>query len=250
MTTHEIRSAPNLRANEAGAGQLAAYAPEQEHEMRLILIAAAELPDDTVEGCQQWCGGLADAAGESVQLVVATIDRVAAVRASLESGHGVQFTDVYDPAPSSDAPMNAAEFLWRADGRPDWAAMWTDFCALALYGGPPHRGEEEALHKPALTNALADQDATVIDELRRGIHETTGLEAERAEPGWIAVRCHSRKMAAWLTACIVLENVDARFDDMRLYLPADPEFSIADEVRSVITVLAKAHHYWEEHARV
>ncbi len=145
--------------------------------------------------------------------------------------------------------MGSAPFTWRDDGRPDWAAMWTSFCDLALYGGPPHRGEAQALR------AGPDADAPVaraempasLAEIRRGIWETTGLFAEPAERGWMAVTCQSPKMAAWLCATIILENVAARCEEERLLVPASASFSIEDEVKSVVTVVAKTHHYWEQH---
>jgi sirohydrochlorin cobaltochelatase len=54
-------------------------------------------------------------------------------------------------------------------------------------------------------------------------------------------------MAAWLCATIILENVDARCEEERLFLPAGSDFTLKDQVKSVITVLAKTHHYWEAH---
>jgi sirohydrochlorin cobaltochelatase len=54
-------------------------------------------------------------------------------------------------------------------------------------------------------------------------------------------------MAAWLCASIILENVDARCEEERLFLPASPEFDLKNEVKSVITVLAKTNHYWQAH---
>jgi Ni2+-binding GTPase involved in maturation of urease and hydrogenase len=57
-------------------------------------------------------------------------------------------------------------------------------------------------------------------------------------------------MAEWLRAAIVLENVAARADGCRLLLPAGPRYRLADEVKSVITVVAKTHHYWSAHAPV
>jgi hypothetical protein len=87
----------------------------------------------------------------------------------------------------------------------------------------------------------------MLDELRRGIWETTGLYAEAAGPGWLAVTCASRKMAAWLCATIILENVEARVDEDRVLLPAGPAYRLEDEVKSIITVLAKTHHYWQAH---
>lgn len=54
-------------------------------------------------------------------------------------------------------------------------------------------------------------------------------------------------MAAWLCATIVLENVEARFEEERLYLPAAQYFKLKDQVKSIVTVLAKTNHYWEAH---
>jgi sirohydrochlorin cobaltochelatase len=88
----------------------------------------------------------------------------------------------------------------------------------------------------------------MVTEMRRGIWETTGLYAESAGPGWLAVTCESPTMAAWMCAAIILENVAARVDDDRLLLPAGPGFTLKDEVKSVITVVAKTHHYWSAHA--
>jgi Ni2+-binding GTPase involved in maturation of urease and hydrogenase len=143
--------------------------------------------------------------------------------------------------------MTAAPFVWRADGRPDWRAMWESFCDLALHGGPPHRGAERALRAPAGSGAAAASDPAMVAEIRRGIWETTGLFSEAAGPGWIAVTCDSAAMAAWLAAAIVLENVAARAEDDRLLLAAGPGYRLEDEVKSTITVVAKTHHYWDAH---
>ena len=53
------------------------------------------------------------------------------------------------PSLSRFKPMSSAQFVYREDGSPDWGSMWTTFCDLALYGGPPHRGEANALTAPA-----------------------------------------------------------------------------------------------------
>jgi sirohydrochlorin cobaltochelatase len=142
------------------------------------------------------------------------------------------------------APMSAAPFRWRPDGRPGWGAMWSSFCEPALFGGPPHRGPESAL--VAITDAGGGGDGGAIEEIRRGIWETTGLHSEPAGPGWLAVTCDSPRMA-WLCATIILENVAARYDEERLLVPADPRFVLEDQVKSVITVVAKTHHYWSAH---
>jgi hypothetical protein len=145
------------------------------------------------------------------------------------------------------APMASAPFVWRGDGRPDWGSMWTSFCDLALHGGPPHRGIEQALRDPWTVGANAASDPAMVAEMRRGIWETTGLFAEPPSPAWIAVSCESRAMAEWVGAAIALENVTARVEDDRVLLPAGPRFRLEDEVKSIVTVVAKTHHYWTMH---
>jgi hypothetical protein len=141
--------------------------------------------------------------------------------------------------------MAAAPFVWREDGRPDWRAMWTSFCELALFGGPPHRGPGQALRGPGTAGSASD--LAMVDEIRRGVWETTGLVAEPLSPGWIAITCESPAMADWLAAAISLENVEARAEGGRVLLPAGPGFRLEDQVKSIITVVAKTHHYWTMH---
>ena len=87
----------------------------------------------------------------------------------------------------------------------------------------------------------------MLSEMKRGIWEITGLYGEPAAHGWLAVTCESRVMAAWLCAAIILENVDARIDEDRLLVPAGPDYALTDQVKSIITVVAKTHHYWKAH---
>jgi Ni2+-binding GTPase involved in maturation of urease and hydrogenase len=158
-------------------------------------------------------------------------------------GQGKDFARVADDA----APMSAAPFVWRPDGRPDWRVMWESFCDLALHGGPPHRGPDDALRAP-LSSDPPPPDA--IAEIRRGIWETTGLYAEPTASGWIAVSCHSAEMAAWIAAAVVVENVEARADDDRVLLPLGAGYRLENEVKSLVTVVAKTHHYWDAHLAV
>ena len=71
----------------------------------------------------------------------------------------------------------------------------------------------------AAAGQLASADEEMVAEMRRGIGEMTGLYAESAEPGWLAVSCETPTMAAWMCAVIILENVTARVDDDRLLRP-------------------------------
>ncbi len=197
--------------------------------------------EDVRELCRSFSGFL----NEPLALATCAVVPLAQTLDSLVSSPSGWAVEFVVPPTSKAASMSSAPFVYREDGRPDWGAMWTGFCELALYGGPPHRGEADALHSVVDGLPVAGFDA--IAEIRRGIYETTGLFSEVAEPGWLAVTCHSKKMAAWLAASIILENVDARCDEERLLVPASPAFTLKNEVKSVITVVAKCNHYWQAH---
>jgi sirohydrochlorin cobaltochelatase len=56
-------------------------------------------------------------------------------------------------------------------------------------------------------------------------------------------------MARWLAWAIELEKVSVRRNGARLLLPAGPAYRIEQEVKNVVTAVAKTHHYWLEHLR-
>jgi hypothetical protein len=211
---------------------------------RLLLVVDALVPTAVHQACADLAARLADQSGLPVTVATAPIARLDAIRDSIGRDADARRRE-YAPLPRPAQAMSSAPFLWRDDGRPDWSGMWTTFCELALYGGPPQRGPESALRAPA--GPIASSDGEMLAETRRGIWETTGLYAESAEPGWLAVTCESPTMAAWMCAAIILENVTARLDDGRLLLPAGPGYTLKDEVKSIITVVAKTHHYWSAH---
>jgi hypothetical protein len=212
---------------------------------RIVLVVDADATDAAREACREAAATLAQRTGMPVTLATVPIQTLDAIQPAIRRGPA-RITEL-EPPPSPGAAMSSAPFLWRPDGRPDWGGMWTAFCELALYGGPPHRGAGQALRGPEEAARTAASSPQVLAELQRGIRETTGLEAEPGEPGWIAIGCESRSMAAWLCAAIILENVEARVEGTRLLLPAGPDFLLEDQVKSVITVVAKTHHYWREH---
>jgi sirohydrochlorin cobaltochelatase len=211
---------------------------------RVLLVSPVELPPTILDDWRGQCRLLAGFLGGPVELwrLDGASDQVATIVQSLPDGQ----REVLDPDPAAPAPMPSAPFVWRADGRPDWRAMWSSFCELALFGGPPHRGPDSALGVVASSDA-APAGTEAIAEIRRGIWETTGLYSEPSAPGWLAITCDSPRMAAWLCATIILENVEARCDEERLLVPADASFELVDQVKSVITVVAKTHHYWSAH---
>jgi hypothetical protein len=211
---------------------------------RIVLLIDASLLPAAREACDEAAAVLARRTGMPVTLAAVPIETVDAVQPLIRRAPG-QLREHTPPESVASGSMGSAPFIWRPDGRPDWGAMWTAFCDLALYGGPPHRGADRALRGPEGTGRLASPD--ILAELQRGIRETTGLEVETAEHGWLIIACESPRMAAWLCAAIIVENVDARVEGSRLLLPAGPDFLLEDQVKSVITVMAKTHHYWREH---
>ncbi len=209
---------------------------------RIMLVVDAALPAGARETCEEAAAALAQRTGIPVTLATVPIETLDAAQPLVRGGPG----RIRELAPPDAGAMAVAPFVWR-EGRPDWGAMWTTFCDLALHGGPPHRGPEQALHAPGPGGSASESSPEMLAELARGILETTGLEEAPAGPGLIAIRCESPRMAAWLCAAIILENVDARVEGDRLLLPAGPDFRLEDQVKSVITVVAKTHHYWREH---
>jgi sirohydrochlorin cobaltochelatase len=149
----------------------------------------------------------------------------------------------------SAAPMGSAPLRYGSDGQVAWNQMWTDFCELALAGGPPHR---DSLLEPAMPDEVkADQESyeRVVTEIERGLQLVTRLSTVRSERlGWVGLRCVDEEMALWLLRAIVVENVCVRREGSVLFFPAGPTFRLEKEIKNVITVVAKTHHYWTEHA--
>ena len=77
----------------------------------------------------------------------------------------------------------------------------------------------------------------------------TGLRTVQSQSaGWAGVECRDETMALWMLRAIVTENVSVRREGAVLFLPVGPDFRLDQEIRNVITVVAKTYHYWTEHA--
>jgi sirohydrochlorin cobaltochelatase len=141
--------------------------------------------------------------------------------------------------------MAAAPLRYTADGQVDWGTMWESFCALALDGGPPHRG---ALLRPDEgSDPASPAYQAAATEIARGVAEVSGLPAAAAAPGWVAVRCASPAMARWLSEAITAERVVARHEGALLFVPVGEGYTLKGEIKSVVTAVAKTSHYWREH---
>jgi sirohydrochlorin cobaltochelatase len=150
--------------------------------------------------------------------------------------------------PVRSTPMGSAPMRYTQDGQVAWDEMWTDFCDLALAGGPPHR--DTVLDPPAPDPALSREEAyrRVVSEIERGIQMVTGLRTVVSQtPGWVGLQCEDEDMARWLLRAIAVENVGVRREGSVLFLPAGPDFRLDKEIKNVVTVVAKTHHYYSEH---
>ena len=211
----------------------------------LVFLIDGALPVEAQQICADSAATLAAQTGLPVTVATVPVDRLDALRDSLGRDAHVRRREYAPPArPDPAQAMSSAPFVWQEDGRPDWGSMWTTFCELALYGGPPQRGADSALRAPT---GATRSDGEMLAEMRRGIWETTGLYAEPGQPGWLALTCDSPTTAAWMCAAIILENVDARVEEERLLVPAGPDYELKDQVKSIVTVVAKTHHYWQAH---
>lgn len=144
--------------------------------------------------------------------------------------------------------MGSASLKFGPDGKVAWDEIWTTFCDLALAGGPPHRGTLLEPATEAEVRAEPDAYQRVTEEIGRGIWMVTWLHVlPMAAPGWIAIFCRGEAMAAWLTRAIVAENVSARHEGDKLFLPAGPGYRLEKEIKNVVTALAKTNHYWSDH---
>src|SRR5262249_58928985 len=107
-----------------------------------------------LEVCAELAARLADQSGLPATVATAPVSRLDAIRDSIGRDDDARRRE-YAPVPRPAEAMSSAPFLWRDDGRPDWSGMWTTFCELALYGGPPHAGPPGALRAPRRPPARA-----------------------------------------------------------------------------------------------
>jgi sirohydrochlorin cobaltochelatase len=143
------------------------------------------------------------------------------------------------------APMAAAPIVYNDDQSVAWDRMWDSFCVLASVGGPPHRGSR--LEAQTTADPTSEGYRTAVTELIRGIRLVSGLKAEAAETGWIAVDCGQASKARWLSEQILQENVASFYCGTQLYVPVGEYFTLKAEIKNVVTVVAKTTHYWVEH---
>lgn len=159
-------------------------------------------------------------------------------------------TDTNQSSKANDkrASMASAPLVYNPDQSVAWDQMWDTFCVLASVGGPPHRGDMLRAQVDADPNSEGYQWAA--NEIIRGIALVSGLPAQTAQTGWIAIECGEASKAHWLSDQIVQENVESYYAVTQLFVPVGDDFTLKGEIKNVITVVAKATHYWTEHLDV
>lgn len=148
---------------------------------------------------------------------------------------------------NTNAPMSAAPIRYAEDGSVDWGNMWDSFCALALTGGPAHRGTDNTVRADPNSDPIDPAYQIAVGEIVRGVHLVSGLKARADKPGWVAIECASEGMASWLGDAARAENVEFRNAGNLLLAPCAANFRTEKEIKSVITVVAKTTHYWQDH---
>jgi sirohydrochlorin cobaltochelatase len=211
-------------------------------KLPIIIVYDPAVAQEVGAGARDLARLAADSSGGTAVLAALDEDDIADLRAWMRAR--AKPTALWNLEPTQNSVMSAAPFVYRADGSPDWGSMWQTFCELALYGGPPHRGEDSALQDPEASAPLAGD---TLAHLQRGIVEVSGLNSDLRDDGWLAVHCGSKRMAAWMCAAIILENIEARCEGEDLLLPAAEGFELTNEVKSLVTVVAKCNHYWQAH---
>jgi hypothetical protein len=76
----------------------------------------------------------------------------------------------------SAAPMGAASLRYTDDGQVAWNEIWTDFCDLALAGGPPHRGTLLEPVPPGEVKASLEAYERVVAEIERASNWSQGYQ--------------------------------------------------------------------------
>jgi sirohydrochlorin cobaltochelatase len=144
---------------------------------------------------------------------------------------------------SKNIPMSSAPFVYNDQGQIAWDKMWDAFCVLAKEGGPPHR--EILLQHKQNNNRSTKQYNESSDEIIRAYKLLVPYKAELI-PDFVKVSLYTPNMAKWFADIINTENVECRVDKKTILLPINDDYTLK-ETKNIVTVLAKAFHYWKLH---
>ena len=146
-----------------------------------------------------------------------------------------------------DQPSVRTELVVDANGAVRWDQL-NPLGDLALSGGKSYRGDLLEAVDPAECLAEPERYAEVVAEIGTGIHTITGLSiVESNVPGWVGIQCDGEEMAIWLVRAIIVENIMVRREADVLYVPAGPQFTLKEEILSIVTVVSKTWRHWIMH---
>jgi sirohydrochlorin cobaltochelatase len=147
-------------------------------------------------------------------------------------------------------PMAAAPFVYDEKGQIAWDKMWESYCYLAKDGGPAHRGKSQRIKKKDrdMSSVVKNSNFSKISaEALRGVSLILPYPITISDDGWLIISLHSQNVAKWFSEVINEENVVCEQHVKDIYLPLNDTFDIEHDVKSIITVAGKAHHYWTKH---
>lgn len=150
----------------------------------------------------------------------------------------------------TNKPMASAPFVYDEQGRIAWDKMWESYCYLAKDGGPAHRGEAQKIEKvdrDMLSVAKNSNFSKISEEALRGVSLILPYPIKIDNKGWLIISLVSENVAKWFCEVINEENVVCEQHEKDIYLPLNDTFDIDHDVKSIITVAGKAHHYWTKH---
>lgn len=150
---------------------------------------------------------------------------------------------------AKNLPMAAAPLVWGEDGKVAWDRMWDQFCYLAIEGGPPHRGTM-LVGRDGENDVENENYKEAMTEVLRAYGLLIPYPVKEERVGWIGVKLWTVKMAIWYEEIIKAENVECRREGRLVLLPVNDDFRLENEVKNVVTVMAKAYHYWALHRSV
>lgn len=144
-------------------------------------------------------------------------------------------------------PMAAAPIVYDDSGKVAWDKMWDSYCNLAKEGGPSHRGKDQSIIKKSHITPETEEYRAAMNEALRGVGLIVPYKLSEDNDGWITLELETSNKAKWFNEVINEENVEAKQNGKTILLPINDDFDVTHDVKSIITVVGKAHHYWKIH---
>lgn len=142
--------------------------------------------------------------------------------------------------------MSSAPFVYDNDGKVAWNKMWDSYCDLAIEGGPPHRNDR-LISKGTSNNFNSENYKNAVKEIERAFSLLIPFKYKTANNGYIEIALGNHNIADWYANIINSENVECQVKENKIFLPINDDFTLEKEIKNIVTVVAKAFHYWSLH---